>query len=219
MLLFTIWPKAAGLLSRRPHEERDVPEIYSGHFRRSLLVLYTLWCDEWIDGTDAQGHTCRHDAFFASVEQRDDPALRGRPVAWFPRRPRRGGVAASDEASPVRRQSALLSVTALRRCPELVSSSRDSTSIGRCPDDRRHLRGDTSLIQPLSLDEAYLDVMKILRPSTAWSTAREIRARILEKTGLTASPHLVQQFLAKLASGHRSPTAQSAVTPDMGAAW
>ncbi|MFL9839329.1 DNA polymerase IV, partial [Sphingomonas sp. ST-64] len=79
----------------------------------------------------------------------------------------------------------------------------------------------TDLIQPLSLDEAYLDVTEDRRGlQTAWATAKEIRARILGETGLTASAGIsYNKFLAKLASDHRKPNGQFAVTPEMGAAW
>jgi DNA polymerase-4 len=79
----------------------------------------------------------------------------------------------------------------------------------------------TPLIQPLSLDEAYLDVTGNLRGlPTAWATAKEIRARILEETGLTASAGIsYNKFLAKLASDQRKPNGQFAVTPEMGPAW
>ena len=77
------------------------------------------------------------------------------------------------------------------------------------------------MIQPLSLDEAYLDVTGNRRGiATAWLTAKEIRAAILAETGLTASAGIsYNKFLAKLASDHRKPDGQFAVTPDMGAAW
>ena len=79
----------------------------------------------------------------------------------------------------------------------------------------------TDLIQPLSLDEAYLDVTENRQGlPTAWITAKAIRARIFEETGLTASAGIsYNKFLAKLASDHRKPNGQFAVTPDMGAAW
>jgi DNA polymerase-4 len=79
----------------------------------------------------------------------------------------------------------------------------------------------TSLVQPLSLDEAHLEVTKNLRGlPTAWLTVREILAHILEETGLTASAGIsYNKFHAKLASGHRKPNGQFAVTPDMGETW
>ena len=162
------------------------------------------------------------DAFFASVEQRDDPALRGRPVAVGYPAARGVVAAASYEARAFGVRSALPSVTALRRCPELVFVrprfdvyKAVSTQIGAIFADY------TDLIQPLSLDEAYLDVTSDRRGlGSAWVTAREIRARILAETGLTASAGIsYNKFLAKLASDHRKPDGQFAVTPGMGAAW
>ena len=79
----------------------------------------------------------------------------------------------------------------------------------------------TDAVEPLSLDEAYLDVTADRRGlGTAWATAKHIRARILEETGLTASAGVsYNKFLAKLASDHRKPNGQFAVTPEMGPAW
>lgn len=162
------------------------------------------------------------DAFYASVEQRDDPSLRGRPVA-VGHAERRGVVAAASyEARAFGVRSAMPSTTARRRCGELVfvpprfevyrSVSRQIHAI---------FADYTPLIEPLSLDEAYLDVTANLRGlPTAWLTAKEIRRRILEETGLTASAGIsYNKFLAKLASDHRKPDGQFAVTPDMGPAW
>ena len=162
------------------------------------------------------------DAFFASVEQRDDPALGGRPVAVGYAAARGVVAAASYEARAFGVRSALRSVTALRRCPDLVfvpprfdvykAVSRQGHAI---------FSEFTSLIQPLSLDEAYLDVTdNQAKLPTAWATAKAIRTRILEETGLTASAGIsYNKFLAKLASDHRKPNGQFAVTPDMGAAF
>jgi len=162
------------------------------------------------------------DAFYASVEQRDDPALRGRPVAVGYAAARGVVAAASYEARTFGVRSALPSVTALRRCPELVFV-RPRFDVYRAVSKQIHaiFADYTPLIQPLSLDEAYLDVTANLRDiPTAWATAKEIRARILEETGLTASAGIsYNKFLAKLASDQRKPNGQFAVTPDMGAAW
>ncbi|WP_425230265.1 DNA polymerase IV [Sphingomonas sp.] len=162
------------------------------------------------------------DAFYASVEQRDDPALKGRPVAVGYPAARGVVAAASYEARAFGVRSALPSVTALRRCPELVFV-RPRFDVYRAVSRQIHaiFADYTDLIQPLSLDEAYLDVTAdrcgLL---TAWSTAKEIRARILTETGLTASAGIsYNKFLAKLASDHRKPDGQFAVTPGMGAAW
>ncbi|UUY01305.1 DNA polymerase IV [Sphingomonas sp. J315] len=162
------------------------------------------------------------DAFFASVEQRDDPALRGKPVAVGSAAARGVVAAASYEARTFGVRSALPSVTALRRCPELVFVP-PRFEVYRAVSAQIHaiFADYTDLIQPLSLDEAYLDVTEDRRGlQTAWATAKEIRARILEQTGLTASAGIsYNKFLAKLASDHRKPNGQFAVTPEMGAAW
>jgi DNA polymerase-4 len=130
--------------------------------------------------------------------------------------------AASYEARKFGVRSALPSVTAMRRCPELVFV-RPRFDVYRAVSRQIHaiFADYTPLIQPLSLDEAYLDVSANLRGiPTAWATAKEIRARILEETGLTASAGIsYNKFLAKLASDQRKPNGQFAVTPEMGATW
>jgi DNA polymerase-4 len=162
------------------------------------------------------------DAFFASVEQRDDPSLRGRPVAVGYAAARGVVAAASYEARQFGVRSALPSVTALRRCPDLIFVT-PRFEVYRDVSRRIHevFARYTDLIQPLSLDEAYLDVTANQRGlATAWLTAKAIRAAILEETGLTASAGIsYNKFLAKLASDQRKPNGQFAVTPDMGAAW
>jgi DNA polymerase-4 len=162
------------------------------------------------------------DVFFASVEQRDDPSLRGRPVAIGYPAARGVVAAASYEARVFGVRSALPSVTALRRCPDLVFVS-PRFDVYREVSQQIHavFAEFTALIQPLSLDEAYLDVTENLAGlPTAWTTAKTIRARILEVTGLTASAGVsYNKFLAKLTSDQRKPNGQFAVTPDMGAEW
>jgi DNA polymerase-4 len=162
------------------------------------------------------------DAFFASVEQRDDPSLRGRPVAVGYAAARGVVAAASYEARTFGVKSALPSVTAMRRCPDLVFVP-PRFDVYRSVSKQIHaiFAEFTDLIQPLSLDEAYLDVTANRKGlPTAWLTAKAIRARIVEETGLTASAGIsYNKFLAKLASDHRKPNGQFAVTPDMGAAW
>lgn len=162
------------------------------------------------------------DAFFASVEQRDHIELKGKPVAVGYPGPRGVVAAASYEARAFGVRSALPSVTALRRCPELIFVA-PRFDVYRTVSQQIHaiFADYTELIQPLSLDEAYLDVTANRRGvDTAWATAKEIRARILEQTGLTASAGIsYNKFLAKLASDHRKPNGQFAVTPQMGEAW
>ncbi|MDQ0470721.1 DNA polymerase IV [Labrys wisconsinensis] len=159
------------------------------------------------------------DAFYASVEQRDDPALRGRPVA-VGYAARRGVVAAASyEARAYGVRSAMPSTTALRKCPELMFVA-PRFEIYRAVSRQIHaiLADYTPLVEPLSLDEAYLDVTRNLRaPATASATASEIRARILAETGLTASAGIsYNKFLAKLASDQRKPNGQFVITPAAG---
>src|SRR5271165_2683685 len=129
------------------------------------------------------------DAFYASVEQRDDPTLRGRPVA-VGYAARRGVVAAASyEARAFGVRSAMPSSTALRKCPDLVFVP-PRFEIYRAVSRQVHsiFAEYTSLIEPLSLDEAYLDVTENLRAiPTASRTAAEIRDHIFEQTALTAS--------------------------------
>src|SRR4051812_31343754 len=128
------------------------------------------------------------DAFYASVEQRDDPSLRGRPVA-VGNAAKRGVVAsASYEARTFSVRSAMPSSTALRKCPDLVFVP-PRFEVYRAVSRQIHgiLADFTPLIEPLSLDEAYLDVTHNLQGlPTASETAIEIRSRIFKETGLTA---------------------------------
>lgn len=162
------------------------------------------------------------DAFYASVEQRDDPSLRGRPVAvGYPAR--RGVVAAASyEARAFGVRAALPSVTALRKCPELMFVP-PRFDVYRAVSKQIHgvFAAFTDLVEPLALDEAYLNVTaNRVGLATAWLTAKAIRARILEETGLTASAGVsYNKFLAKLASGQRKPNGQFAITPEEGEAF
>ena len=162
------------------------------------------------------------DAFYASVEQRDNPALRGKPVA-VGHGARRGVVAAASyEARKFGVRSALASVTAKRQCPELIFVP-PRFEVYRAVSRQVHavFAEYSDLVEPLALDEAYLDVTanKAGLP-TAWLTARAIRTRILEETGLTASAGVsYNKFLAKLASGQRKPNGQFAIVPEDGEAF
>jgi DNA polymerase-4 len=162
------------------------------------------------------------DAFYASVEQRDDPALQGRPVAVGYAAKGAVVAAASYEARTFGVRSAMPSSTALRKCPDRVFAP-PRFEIYRAVSRQIHsiFAHYTSLIEPLSLDEAYLDVTENLRAiPTASGTAAEIRARIFDETGLTASAGIsYNKFLAKLASDRRKPNGQFVVTPAMGAAF
>src|SRR6266581_6266695 len=162
------------------------------------------------------------DAFYASVEQRDDPSLRGRPVA-VGYAAKRGVVAsASYEARTFGVRSAMPSSTALRKCPDLVFVPPRFEIYRAVSRQIRSIFADyTALIEPLSLDEAYLDITENLRRfPTASATAAEIRARIFAETGLTASAGIsYNKFLAKLASDHRKPNGQFVIPPEKGPAF
>ena len=161
------------------------------------------------------------DAFYASVEQRDDPELRGKPVAVGGRQ--RGVVmAASYEARTFGVRSAMPSATAKRLCAELVFVKPRFDVYKEVSRQIREIFLDyTPLVEPLSLDEAYLDVTTNLKGMPlASDIAREIRARILERTGLTASAGIsYNKFLAKLASDHRKPNGQTVIPPEKGPAF
>ncbi len=161
------------------------------------------------------------DAFYASVEQRDDPSLRGKPVAVGGRQ--RGVVmAASYEARKFGVRSAMPSVTAKRMCAELVFVKPRFEVYKEVSRQIREIFLDyTPLVEPLSLDEAYLDVTTNLKNiPLASDIAREIRARILEKTGVTASAGIsYNKFLAKLASDYRKPNNQTVIPPEKGPAF
>jgi DNA polymerase-4 len=162
------------------------------------------------------------DAFYASVEQRDDPALQGRPVAVGYAAKRGVVAAASYEARAFGVRSAMPSSTALRKCPDLVFVPPRFEIYRAVSLQIQSIFADyTALIEPLSLDEAYLDITENLRRfPTASATAAEIRARIFDETGLTASAGIsYNKFLAKLASDRRKPNGQFVVTPAMGAAF
>jgi DNA polymerase-4 len=162
------------------------------------------------------------DAFYASVEQRDDPSLRGRPLA-VGHGARRGVVAAASyEARQFGVRSAMPSTTALAKCPQLVFVPPRFDVYKAVSRQIHAIFADyTDLIEPLSLDEAYLDVTDNRRGlPTASDTAREIRARILEETGLTASAGVsYNKFIAKLASDQRKPNGQFVVPPGKGEAF
>ena len=156
------------------------------------------------------------DAYYASVEQRDNPELRGKPVAVGGSAARGVVAAASYEARAFGVRSALPSVTAKRRCPELIFvKPRFDVYRAVSAQIREIFAEHTDLIEPLSLDEAYLDVTetKTGLPS-ATATAEAIRAAIREETQLTASAGVApNKFLAKIASDFRKPDGLFVVRP------
>jgi DNA polymerase IV len=162
------------------------------------------------------------DAFYASVEQRDDPDLRGKPVAVGRSRERGVVAAASYEARKFGVRSAMPSVTAKRQCPDLIFVKPRFEVYRAVSQQIREIFAEhTPIIEPLSLDEAYLDVTENLQDiPLARDVALAIRANIKEVTGLNASAGIsYNKFLAKLASDHRKPNGQYVITPEMGPAF
>ncbi|MBW0007543.1 MAG: DNA polymerase IV [Sphingomonas sp.] len=159
------------------------------------------------------------DAFYASVEQRDDPELRGKPVAVGGQH--RGVVmAASYEARKFGIRSAMPSVTAKRRCPELIFVKTRFDVYRAVSQQIRAIFLDyTHLVEPLSLDEAYLDVTEDRHGlGSARAIAEDIRRRIREECQLTASAGVSYcKFIAKLASDYRKPDGLTVITPERGA--
>ncbi len=158
------------------------------------------------------------DAFYASVEQRDDPALRGRPVAVGGDATKRGVVAAASyEARTFGVRSAMSMAKALRLCPALVVVRPDFARYKAASDTIFGLyRAVTPLVEPLSLDEAYLDVTE-----NAWgeplgvTIARRLKEEIRAATGLTASAGVApNKFLAKIASGWKKPDGLTVIAPE-----
>ncbi len=162
------------------------------------------------------------DAFYASVEQRDDPALRGKPVAVGGSRARGVVAAASYEARAFGVRSAMPSVTAMRRCADLIFVP-PRFDVYRAVSRQIHaiFADYTALIEPLSLDEAYLDVTEDRQSlGSAKAIAEEIRARIKADTALTASAGVsYNKFIAKLASDQNKPDGLCVIPPARGAAF
>src|SRR3989475_4796335 len=158
------------------------------------------------------------DAFYASVEQRDNPALRGKPLAVGGQPDRRGVVAAASyEARAFGVYSAMPMATAVRLCPSLVIVPPDFARYKAASNAVFAIfREVTPLVEPLSLDEAYLDVTE-----NAWgeafgtAVAKRLKERIRADTDLTASAGVApNKFLAKIASGWKKPDALTVISPD-----
>ncbi len=157
------------------------------------------------------------DAFYASVEQLDNPELRGKPVAVGGGGKRGVISAASYEARKYGVKSAMSGRLAEKLCPDLIFVR---TNFDRYKDISQKIRKIfheyTDLVEPLSLDEAYLDVTenKIGMPSAS-IIAKEIRQRIFDETGLTASAGIsINKFVAKIASDYNKPNGQKTVNPE-----
>lgn len=162
------------------------------------------------------------DAFFASVEQMDNPELRGKPVAVGGNKERGVVAAASYEARKYGVRSAMSSKFAAIKCQNLIFVKPRFERYKEISLQIREIFYDyTDLVEPLSLDEAFLDVTdnKFHNPS-ATLIAQEIRARIKEKTGLNASAGIsYNKFLAKVASDINKPNGQAVITPEKATAF
>lgn len=157
------------------------------------------------------------DAFYASVEQLDNPELRGKPVAVGGSSKRGVVSAASYEARKFGVRSAMSSVIALKNCPELIFVKSNFKRYQEVSDQIRKIFHEyTDLVEPLSLDEAYLDVTENKKGNpSATLIAEEIRQKIKEKTGLNASAGIsINKFIAKIASDINKPNGQKTVNPD-----
>lgn len=157
------------------------------------------------------------DAFYASVEQMDNPELRGKPIAVGG-----GGIrgvvsAASYEARKFGVRSALSGVLAKKYCPDLIFVRPRFDRYKEISNKIRKIFLDyTDLVEPLSLDEAYLDVTENKKGNpSATLIAQEIRRRIYEEVGLTASAGIsINKFIAKVASDYNKPNGQKTINPD-----
>src|SRR5258707_12921609 len=158
------------------------------------------------------------DAFYASVEQRDNPSLRGKPLAVGGQPNQRGVVAAASyEARVFGVHSAMSMAQAVRLCPSLTIVRPDFARYKSASQTVFAIfREVTPLVEPLSLDEAYLDVTE-----NAWNeplatpVARRLKDRIREATGLTASAGVApNKFLAKIASGWKKPDGLTVISPE-----
>lgn len=157
------------------------------------------------------------DAFYASVEQLDNPELRGKPIAVGGGETRGVVSAASYEARKFGVRSAISGYLAKKNCPELIFVRPRFDRYKEISNQIRKIFYDyTDKVEPLSLDEAYLDVTENKKGNpSATLIAREIRQRIFEELGLTASAGIsVNKFIAKVASDYNKPNGQKTVNPD-----
>src|SRR6187549_4130991 len=157
------------------------------------------------------------DAFYASVEQRDDPSLKGRPVAVGGRPESRGVVAAASyEARRFGVRSAIPMSRAVRLCPELAIVRPDFQKYRTVSNEVFAIfRSVTPLVEPLSLDEAYLDVTEnAWQEPVAGQVARRLKSEIRDAVGLTASAGVApNKFLAKIASAWQKPDGLTVIAP------
>ncbi|HWK53031.1 MAG TPA: DNA polymerase IV [Hyphomicrobiales bacterium] len=162
---------------------------------------------------------CDCDCFFAAIEMRDDPALRGLPVAVGGEADRRGVIATCNyEARRFGVHSAMASATARRLCRDLIIIPHNMDKYRAASRQILGIYGDyTELIEPLSIDEAYLDVTHSTAcRGSATLIARDIRSRIKREVGITVSAGIApNKFLAKVASDWHKPDGQFVITPQM----
>ena len=157
------------------------------------------------------------DAFYASVEQLDFPELRGKPIAVGGSEHRGVVSAASYEARKYGVRSAISGVLAKKNCPQLIFMPPRFPRYKEVSNQIRSIFLEyTDLVEPLSLDEAFLDVTENKKGNpSATLIAREIRQKIFDKTGLTASAGIsINKFLAKIASDYNKPNGQKTINPD-----
>jgi DNA polymerase-4 len=157
------------------------------------------------------------DAFYASVEQMDNPELKGKPLAVGGSEIRGVVSAASYEARKFGVRSAISGIRAKKLCPDLIFVPPRFDRYKEISKQIRKIFLDyTDLVEPLSLDEAYLDVTENKKGNpSATLIAQEIRKRIFEEVGLTASAGIsVNKFVAKIASDYNKPNGQKTVNPD-----
>lgn len=157
------------------------------------------------------------DAFYASVEQMDNPALRGKPIAVGGSENRGVVSAASYEARKFGVKSAISGVLAKKYCPEIIFVRPRFDRYKEISAKIHKIFHDyTDMVEPLSLDEAYLDVTQNKKGNPSASLlAQEIRLRILNEVGISASAGIsVNKFVAKIASDYNKPNGQKTVTPD-----
>ncbi len=157
------------------------------------------------------------DAFYASVEQMDNPELKGKPVAVGGSGNRGVVSAASYEARKFGVRSAMSGMQARRLCPDLIFTKTRFDRYREISKQIRNIFYDyTDLVEPLSLDEAYLDVTENKKGNPSASLiAQEIRTRIFNEVGLTASAGIsINKFIAKIASDYNKPNGQKTVNPE-----
>lgn len=189
--------------------------VYTLFFICFYLIIYLCSVNRKILHIDM-------DAFYASIEQRDNPELRGKPLAVGYGEKRGVVAAASYEARKYGVYSAMPSVVAIRKCPHLIFVSPHFDVYRSVSEQVREIFFEyTDQVEPLSLDEAFLDVtINKKGMHSATHIAKEIKQKIFEETGLTASAGVsYNKFLAKIASDYKKPNGIYVITPQKGVAF